>query len=406
MGGRTVVEPDGEGVLGGLLGGGDADVARLWTVRRRLCQGARNPIVIEMMILVVAWLLAFSNGANDNFKGLATVWGSGTLTYRTALLLATIATVAGSLTSLTFANGLVQSFSGKGLVPDTVVASHGFMLSVAAGATFTVLIATRLGLPVSTTHALIGGLVGAGLAQSGGTVHWARLSNLFLLPLLASPLIAAALGVLARRLTDRVPAVAECVCIMPSEASMLPEASGAVMQRAAIPQIVAASAATCAPLEVPHKIAVRRFFDRLHVASGMSICFARGINDTPKLVAVMLAAQVAGFRWSVAMAAVLMALGGLILSKRVAETMSRRVTALRHRDGLAANIVTSLLVLFASKFGLPVSTTHVAVGAIAGVGASAGSLNLGTLRDILMSWIATLPLAAVIAFALAHGVSA
>jgi PiT family inorganic phosphate transporter len=145
---------------------------------------------MEWILIVAVIFLAFANGANDNFKGFATVWGSGTLEYRQALTLATIATIAGSLLSWMLADGLVQQFSGKGLVASEATQSLPFIASVAIGAAVTVFLATRLGLPVSTTHALIGGLVGAGAAQAGG-VHFAKLADTFLLPLLVSPLLAA-----------------------------------------------------------------------------------------------------------------------------------------------------------------------------------------------------------------------
>jgi inorganic phosphate transporter, PiT family len=77
------------------------------------------------LLVLSAMLLSFSNGANDNFKGFATVWGSGTLSYRRALTLATIATLAGSLVSLLLASTLVQQFSGKGLVSSAVVGDLG-----------------------------------------------------------------------------------------------------------------------------------------------------------------------------------------------------------------------------------------------------------------------------------------
>jgi len=137
---------------------------------------------VEWILVIAALFVAFNNGANDNFKGFATVWGSGTLRYRPALALATIATVAGSLASLFLAEALLVQFSGKGLVPDVVASSPGFVTSVALGTAFTLFLATRLGLPVSTTHALIGGLIGTGLAQNTGAVNFAALFSTFLLP--------------------------------------------------------------------------------------------------------------------------------------------------------------------------------------------------------------------------------
>ena len=127
------------------------------------------------MLIIVTLFLAFGNGANDNFKGFATVWGSDSLSYRQALTLATVATLAGSLLSLYLANGLVQQFSGKGLLPPLVLDAPSFIASVGLGAALTVIIATRAGLPISTTQALLGSLVGAGLAASPSELQFARL---------------------------------------------------------------------------------------------------------------------------------------------------------------------------------------------------------------------------------------
>jgi len=219
------------------------------------------------------------------------------------------------------------------------------------------------------------------------------------MPLLVSPLLAAALSLAAHRLIGAKAHGGDCACLVVTEPGVQPDPGGTLLQRAAMPSVVITSRAACERLDAPINASVSRILDRLHVLSAMSICFARGVNDTPKLVAVFLSAHLLGVRLSVTLTAAVMAFGGLVFARKVAETMSRRVTRLDHREGLTANIVTSLLVLFASKLGLPVSTTHVAVGAIAGVGASAQSLNARALRDVLLSWVATLPLAAVAAFA-------
>jgi len=152
---------------------------------------------MEWLLVAAALFVSFSNGANDNFKGFATVWGSATLSYRRALLYATVATVAGSLASWLLAETLVQQFSGKGLAPDATTSAPLFMLGAASGAAITVFIATRLGFPVSTTHALLGALVGAGAGLGSGDVHFDQLAGAFVLPLLVSPILAAVLGVLA-----------------------------------------------------------------------------------------------------------------------------------------------------------------------------------------------------------------
>ena len=103
-----------------------------------------------LMLCLAALLLAYSNGANDNFKGFATIWGSGEADYDTALRLATITTVVGAIAALYIANGLVANFSGRGLVPAELAGTPRFIFAVALGAGLTVLLATRLGFPIST----------------------------------------------------------------------------------------------------------------------------------------------------------------------------------------------------------------------------------------------------------------
>lgn len=355
---------------------------------------------MEWLLFTAALLVAFSNGANDNFKGFATVWGSDTLNYRQALTLATLATVAGSLASLLLAESLVQQFSGKGLVPEAVASTPLFIMSVASGAAVTVFLATRLGLPVSTTHALIGGLIGAGLGQSGNEVQLDKLANTFLLPLLLSPVLAALLGLLAYRLFRLAPVEKDCACLVEPTPTLIPAADGTL--RLSAPSIVWAPAAACDRLATPVRVSVSRSMDRLHVLSAMSICFARGVNDTPKLTALLIAAQVFNVQASIVLIGMAMAIGGLLFARRVAQTMGQRMVRMDHAQGLAANLITATLVLFASKLGLPVSTTHVAIGSIAGVGASARTLNWSALRNVLLSWVATLPLALIVAFFAFH----
>ncbi|PKO83807.1 MAG: inorganic phosphate transporter [Betaproteobacteria bacterium HGW-Betaproteobacteria-11] len=351
---------------------------------------------MEIMLVAAALFVVYWNGANDNFKGFATVWGSETLDYRRALLLATAATIAGSLTSWWLAGTLVQQFSGRGLVPDAVVNAPQFIAAVGMGAALTVLLATRIGLPISTTHALIGGLVGAGLAQPGAEVRYVALAGLFLLPLLASPLLAASLGFGASRLVKRLPAN-DCACVVAPSALAPPV--GAMMVGTASPTVLIAPESECQEKSgVVVRLSLTRAGDRAHIASATLICFARGVNDTPKLAALLIAGSALDVVGTALAIAAVMAAGGLLHASRVAVTMSRRVTRMDHRQGLAANLVTATLVLFASKLGMPVSTTHVSVGAIAGMGASAGTVDRATLRGILLSWAATLPLAAGLAW--------
>ncbi len=354
---------------------------------------------MEVMLIIAAAFLAFSNGANDNFKGFATVWGSQTLSYRQALTLATVATVLGSFMALVLAESLVQQFSGKALVPDVVVGSPGFLLSVGLGAAATVMLATRIGLPVSTTHALIGGLVGAGLAQGSGLVNFASLSSTFLLPLLISPFVAASLGLLAYRLLRLRKSEKDCVCIA-TEAPLIEVSPAHTMAfRASGLRLIVDTNAHCDQLDAPGvRVPISKALDRVHSFSAASICFARGVNDTPKLTALLVAAQAFDARTSVAAIAILMALGGLLFARRVAQTMSQRIVRMDHAQGLAANLISSGLILLASNFGMPVSTTHVTVGSLAGVGVSARTIDWTATRNVLLSWVATLPLAAAAAY--------
>jgi inorganic phosphate transporter, PiT family len=343
---------------------------------------------MDYLLITIALFLAFNNGANDNFKGFATVWGSDTLPYQKALLWATLATLAGSLASWLLADNLLQQFSGKGLVPAAVASKQVFIFSVACGAAFTVFAATKLGLPISTTHALIGGLIGAGLGQAGGSVNFAKLLDTFLLPLLLSPVLAASLGYALYQLTRWRQVKNDCVCL--TDAQLV---STGAMQLSSHPIVVIAEPADCANLPSASRFSITHLIKQTHIASAVTICFARALNDTPKLAALMLAAHFTEAKLPLLLVGCLMAIGGVLFAQKVAHTMSQKITRLDDTQGLTANLITTGLVLMASKFGLPVSTTHVSVGAIAGVGARAGTLNWQALRTILLSWVATLPLA-------------
>ncbi|MBI4660210.1 MAG: inorganic phosphate transporter, partial [Verrucomicrobia bacterium] len=150
--------------------------------------------MLTAFIFLAVCFLAYSNGANDNFKGVASLFGSRTCGYRTAISWATITTLAGSVAAMFLAQALLRKFSGKGLVPDSLTASPEFVLAVGIGTGVTVILATLLGFPISTTHGLTGALVGAGLVAARGQVNFALLGQTFVLPLLFSPLLAVAVG--------------------------------------------------------------------------------------------------------------------------------------------------------------------------------------------------------------------
>jgi inorganic phosphate transporter, PiT family len=234
-------------------------------------------VVVALLVLAVGFV-AFTNGANANFKGVASLYGSGTASRRGAGLWGTATTFAGSLAALAVAlfvsDGLLATFGGRGVVSDVLAGSPHFLCAVALGAASTSFVATRFGMPVSTTHALVGALAGAGLA-SGEHVRFAALGALFVLPLVVSPVLAAGLGAVTYLLLR---------------------------------------ALKLAPNERTPKL------DAAHVLSTGAASFARGLNDTPKMAALLAAVPGAELWWAFLFVAIGIALGGLLDSARVAET--------------------------------------------------------------------------------------
>lgn len=362
--------------------------------------------ILAALVVLAVLGVAYSNGANDNFKGVATLLGSGTTTYRRALAWATATTLAGSLLALVLAHGLVETFRGKGLVPDAVVADPAFAAAVALSAALTVLLATRLGLPVSTTHALTGGLVGAGLVADPAELRLASLGSSFVAPLLVSPLLALALTLLLYplfRLGRRAFGVTRtsCVCVgaEPTPAPAVAASSVAVAVAAPAVAVRTGVVEECVERYQGRVLGIEAgaALDTLHFLSGGAVGFARGLNDTPKIVALLLAGAALPANLGLVLVAVIMAVGGLLNARRVAETMSRRITRMNTGQGFTANLVTAGLVTLASRWGLPVSTTHVSVGALFGIGAVTGTARLRTVLSILTAWITTLPIAAALA---------
>lgn len=357
------------------------------------------------LLFAAVAFLAYSNGANDNFKGVASLFGSGTTSYRTAIIWATITTFAGSVCSIFLAQTLLKKFSGKGLVPDALTASPAFLLAVALGAGLTVILATRLGFPISTTHGLTGAIVGAGLASSGGQVAFGVLGSQFVLPLLLSPVVAVAMGaavyLVLRAVRLRAGITKEsCFCVgeemqvvsLPQPASVL------TLQRAAATTFAVDSETKCSQRYAGAYLGVncQQAMDGAHFISSGIVSFARGLNDTPKIAALLMVVQLLDIRWGLVLVAVAMGLGGVLNARRVAETMSKKITTMNHGQGFSANLATGILVIAASTVGLPVSTTHVSVGALFGIGATTRQADYRIVGNILLSWVLTLPCAALL----------
>lgn len=361
-----------------------------------------------LALLAATLFVAYANGANDNFKGVSTLYGSGTLGYRGALVLATTAQISGSIASVFLADTLVKAFSGKGLVPAEISASAPFLTSVGLGASATVMLATVLGFPISTTHALTGALVGAALIANAGSVDIGVLGQSFFLPLLTSPVLAAVtcapLYWLAHQMVLRQGLTRDsCVCLEPPSVPVVAAFTDTpvlVPNATIAPSVVTGTVASCERNKSydGHLIGVsaQSIVDTLHYLSAFALCFARGLNDTPKIFALLFAASLMQAEISLSLIAAVMAVGGWLQSRKVAEKMSHEITPMNEGQALMANLVASIYVIGASKLGMPVSTTHVTVGAITGVGLVRGTARLGVIRNILLSWVLTLPIAAMI----------
>lgn len=107
--------------------------------------------MIAFILFVMVLWLAYGNGANDNFKGVATLYGSGTATFRQALTWATVSTFAGSLVSILLAERLLAVFSGKGLLPDALLGEPVTLIAIGGAAALTIMLATLLGMPTTTS---------------------------------------------------------------------------------------------------------------------------------------------------------------------------------------------------------------------------------------------------------------
>lgn len=367
-------------------------------------------------LIVAALLVAFANGGNDNAKGVATLIGSRQAATRIALLWANVTTFLGALSAIPvalFVNAtLLKAFGGSGLLPTSFRIDAQYLMAVGCAAAMTVLLATKLGLPVSTTHSLLGGLIGAGLVAVGpANITWSALSAKLVLPLLLSPILSAVVTVLVFPLFHRLMIASKleqglCLCLggmyepVVDDGGILTLArSGRVLTMGEISQCQTRFSGSV--LTVPgHAIVTVGQF----ITSGL-VSFARGLNDTPKIAGIVVVAgaleasqrgihSIFSVTPSMTLVAIAMLLGGIILAKAVARTMAYHITAMDAEQGLLGSLVSAILVLLASLNGLPVSTTHVTVGALFGIGASNGTAKLKTISTILAAWLLTLPLAA------------
>lgn len=357
------------------------------------------PLTLALLGVIGAAVLAFANGANDVSKGVATLAGTGRTSYRAAIAWGTLWTFAGGLASLAISAGLVTAFTTAIVAPE-VLALPTFPLAVAAGAAAWVVFASITGLPVSTTHALTGAIVGVALMAAGaGSIRWWILLSAIAAPLALSPLVSAIIGYGMHAVAARVSLA--CVCV---EKNSFPGAIGSDgTATGALETGFAVSTCECAAGAGSLRDGVR-FLPAgvLHWGAAAALSFARAVNDNAKIAALGafgLTTLHADLWVAFVVTAVAMTVGSYAAGLRVTRTLGERVVQMDQDTGLAASLVSAALVLAASFSALPVSTTHVATGAIVGAGLRQDPAAVCWRRvgGLVSAWIVTLPIAASLA---------
>ncbi|MCC6141209.1 MAG: inorganic phosphate transporter [Nitrospira sp.] len=366
---------------------------------------------MDLALLALILALAFANGTNDVSKAIATLVGSGITDYPTAIRWGTAWTIAGAGLSALVATAMVKTFS-TGLVQPDLSIPPAFALAVLGGAMTWVLLASRTGLPVSTTHALTGAIIGSGIMAFGqeGLV-WPALAKKIALPLLLSPLLAFTVAVIVhpviRILAKRWEG--HCLCVMPTARALVTvDARGVtrtLFQAASLGQPVLDVPSHCERAGLSGLVIG---LDSIHWISSGLTSLARGANDAPKIVAMLLlghsfaAPSDSPLRMAVfAGVALAMGMGSYWGGLRVTQMLAEKVTRMNHVEGLSANLTTSSLVMISATLGLPVSTTHISSSAIIGIGLLKGAhaVRWITVRDMVLAWIVTIPAAALLACA-------
>jgi PiT family inorganic phosphate transporter len=321
-----------------------------------------NLTPLLLAVLGLAVLFDYINGFHDTANAIATSVSTRALRPEHAILMSATANFVGALTgtavATTISSGLARTPSGS--AGQTIVAA------ALIGATVWNLITWRLGIPSSSSHALIGGLLGAVVVSIGtSAIIVDGVVSKVILPLVGSP-IAGILG-----------------------GFLLMVAILNVFRRAN-----------------PHRINER--FRRLQVVSAAFMAFSHGSNDAQKTMGIMTLALIAAGvlppnssipLWVIVLAATAMSLGTAAGGWRIIRTMGQRVVKLDPVHGFAAETTAATIILTASHFGMPVSTTHVISTAIMGVGASdrLSAVRWGVAGNIVIAWILTIPASALVA---------
>ena len=314
-------------------------------------------------IFVLAVCFDYINGFHDTANAIATSVATRAIKPEYAILLSATANFVGALVF----GVAVASTVGSKIVNDSLILGNGSTVLMAAliGAIAWNLITWRLSIPSSSSHALIGGLIGGAWAAAGaGAVQWDQFAAKILVPLFSSPILGVVIG------------FGLMVVILN------------VFVRAN-----------------PRHMNDR--FRKLQIVSATYMALAHGSNDAQKTMGIMTLALYADKAipnnsvpiWVILMAATAMSLGTAAGGWRIMKTMGQRVVKLDPVHGFAAETTAASIIMVASHFGMPVSTTHVISTAIMGVGTSdrIKAVRWGVARSIATAWVLTIPATAIIA---------
>ena len=313
--------------------------------------------VIIVVVIVTALAFDFTNGFHDTANAVATSIATGALKPRTAVLLAGVLNLVGAFISVEVAKTIAS-----GLVDDTKITPTVIFAGL-VGAIVWNLLTWLVGLPSSSSHALIGGLIGATWVAAGAdAVKFAGLVGKVLLPAVLAPIVAGGIALIATRLAYRITARA---------------AKGTVTKGFKLGQIV----------------------------SGSMVALAHGTNDGQKTMGIItltlitagaLPADAGPPFWVILSSGLAIALGTYAGGWRIIQTLGMRVSEIQSPQGFAAGTSTATVILTSSHLGFPLSTTQVATGAVFGAGAARGAAGVrwGLGGQVAFAWLLTLPSAA------------
>ena len=400
--------------------------------------------VFLILAIVFGFFMTWGIGANDVANAMGTSVGSGAITVKQAIIIAAIFEFAGAF----IAGGSVTKTIRKGIInPDSVVGTPEIllfgMLAALLAAAIWLMIASWQGLPVSTTHTIIGGLVGFAVVAIGlDSVNWGKIGQIVaswvISPLLGG-IIAYFLMISIQRLilrTDNpfanakrwgpmyvflVGWIVSLVTMFkglkhlnlefgPFSTLLFAIGFGLLMAWIGKKMIDRVQVDTEADKEFQFA-SVEKVFVPMMIFTSCAMAFAHGSNDVANGIGPLAAvaslvksggevAQKADLPlWILVLGGVGIVTGLATLGYRVMRTIGSEITHLTPTRGYCATLAAATTVVLASKTGLPVSTTHIAVGAVMGVGMTSGvaAVDLRVVRDIVASWLITLPAGAIMA---------